>query len=169
MSSSRQPNCGLIAALSRGVSSRVLLSIALDNVRAIHLPRSELAMQNPVANVGDRLNARFIDALIAWAIGAAAWWFVDHVDGPRQLPRVMAMLYALGCDGGPGGRSVGKRLIGCAVVRMDDGRPCHSLQSVVRNLSLLLFGVVDLMFIAGKQRRRLGDWIAGTQVVRLER
>lgn len=125
-------------------------------------------MHMPIANVGDRLNAQFIDALVAFAIGAAVWWFVDLVDSPRELSWLMALLYSLACDGGPGGRSVGKRLTGCAVVCIDDGRPCRCLQSVVRNLCMLLLGVVDVMFILGKQRRRLGDWIAGTQVIRLE-
>ncbi|MGV3517710.1 hypothetical protein [Luteitalea sp.] len=43
--------------------------------------------------------------------------------------------------------------------------PCSSWQSFVRNLSLLILGVIDWAFIFGKRRQRLGDKLAHTVVI----
>jgi uncharacterized RDD family membrane protein YckC len=33
----------------------------------------------------------------------------------------------------------------------------------------MFLGLIDALFILGKQRRRLGDYLAGTKVIQLER
>jgi uncharacterized RDD family membrane protein YckC len=38
----------------------------------------------------------------------------------------------------------------------------------VRNLSLAVLGIFDCAPIAGKKRRRVGDYLAGTMVVKSE-
>ena len=63
-----------------------------------------------------------------------------------------------------GGRSIGKLMMDMKVVSYKDGRACGLLQSAVRNVSSFL-GILDSIFALGKQRRRLGDLLAGTQVI----
>jgi|FreactcultuFSWF8_1027224.scaffolds.fasta_scaffold00444_11 uncharacterized RDD family membrane protein YckC len=75
----------------------------------------------------------------------------------------LAVLYLLFKDG-IGGRSIGKLMMDMKVVSYKDGRACGLLQSAVRNVSSLL-GILDSIFALGKQRRRLGDLLAGTQVI----
>ena len=63
------------------------------------------------------------------------------------------------------GQSIGKRLCGIAVVHVADNTPCSWSASVVRNL-IGFFGVLDLVYLFGSDRRRLGDLAAGTQVIK---
>jgi uncharacterized RDD family membrane protein YckC len=63
--------------------------------------------------------------------------------------------------------SPGKRICGLRVVDARTGEPCRPLQSVVRNLLLLVIGAFDLLVpFFRKDGRRLGDTVAGTVVVR---
>ena len=78
---------------------------------------------------------------------------------------LFAISYHLFCDALPGGQSVGKEVMGIAVVDERTGRPCSVGQSFVRNLLLAVLGLLDWVFIFGGQRRRLGDIVAGTLVV----
>jgi uncharacterized RDD family membrane protein YckC len=71
------------------------------------------------------------------------------------------------CDGLPNVQSLSKRVTRSAVVRADTGEPCSYGRSVVRNLSLMVLGIFDAVFIIGASRWRLGDHMAGTHVVRL--
>lgn len=77
------------------------------------------------------------------------------------------LLYLLLCDGLPGGQSLGKRLTKISVVHVTTGKPCSYWQSCARNFTMVL-GVFDAVFIVGKQRRRLGDYLGRTKVVQLE-
>ena len=88
-----------------------------------------------------------------------------QVGGPLQLAVWAWLAYLLLCDALPGGRSIGKRCTGIAVVQVGTERPCTWWRSFVRRIPLLLLGVLDAVFIAGPARRRLGDYLAGTQVV----
>lgn len=54
------------------------------------------------------------------------------------------------------------------VVDVRTNQPCKYSQSVLRNASLMALSILDAVFIFGKQRRRLGDFLASTKVVRLE-
>jgi uncharacterized RDD family membrane protein YckC len=72
------------------------------------------------------------------------------------------------------GRSLGKMLIGLRVVK-DDGFPVTFQQSLVRNL-LRMVDMLPTNYITGlvamvvsKQGKRLGDQVAGTIVIRLDR
>ena len=76
------------------------------------------------------------------------------------------LLYLLVCDALPGGQSLGKRFTKLSVVHVETEEPCRYWQSVVRNFPILVLGVIDALFIVGKQRRRLGDFLAKTKVVK---
>jgi uncharacterized RDD family membrane protein YckC len=124
-------------------------------------------MSKPLARVGQRFTAQFIDDLVALAIGGAIYVACKALALPLDLAIVGALLYLLLCDGLPGGRSIGKRLTGIAVVQVDTGEPCGYWRSLARNSAMAL-GVLDAALIAGKQRRRLGDYVGGTKVIQLE-
>lgn len=58
---------------------------------------------------------------------------------------ILALFYLAVCDSMYGGQSVGKRFIGFSVISLEDGKPCSTKQSFVRNLPLLVplgFGII---------------------------
>lgn len=124
-------------------------------------------MSKPLARVGQRFTAQFIDDLVALAIGAGLYVTFKALALPLDLAIVGALVYLLLCDGLPGGRSLGKRLTGIAVVQVETGEPCGYWRSFARNSAMVL-GVLDAALIAGRQRRRLGDYIGGTKVIQFE-
>ena len=122
-------------------------------------------MTRRLASVGDRFTANFIDGIASLAIGAACYCIARATGGPLQLAVWAWLAYLLLCDALPGGRSIGKRFAGIAVVQVKTERPCSWWRAILRRIPLLLLGVVDTIFIAGPARRRLGDYLAGTKVV----
>lgn len=125
-------------------------------------------MPRPLASIGDRFTAQFIDGLIAFAIGAAFYYSAKALGWPLELAFVGWLIYLLICDGLPGGQSLGKKVTKSSVVHVDTEQPCSYWQSALRNFPILVLGFIDAIFIAGKQRRRLGDRLAGTKVVKAE-
>jgi uncharacterized RDD family membrane protein YckC len=63
------------------------------------------------------------------------------------------------------GQSLGKKWMKLAVVDERTGVPCTYGRSVVRNV-LRVLGLVDVLFIFGNRRQRLGDKAAGTIVIK---
>lgn len=124
-------------------------------------------MNRQLASVGDRFTAQFLDGLVALAAGAAMYFGAKAVDLPLEFTLLAWLLYLLLCDGLPGGQSIGKRFTKSSVVHVETGRPCSYMQSCVRNVCLIVLGVFDCVFIVGQQRRRLGDFLARTKVVRI--
>lgn len=120
-----------------------------------------------LASIGDRFTAQFLDGLIAFIIGAMMYFGAKAMELPLELTFLAWFVYLLLCDGLPGGQSIGKRFTKSAVVHAKTGHPCSYLQSCARNFCLLILGIIDCAFIAGKQRRRLGDFLARTRVVRV--
>ena len=122
-------------------------------------------MTRPVASIGDRFTAQFIDGLAAISIGAGLFYVAKTLSWPLELAILGWIAYLILCDAMPWGQSIGKRLIRIAVVHVDTEQPCTFWRSIVRSLSMITLGIVDAMFIVGKQRRRLGDFLARTKVV----
>jgi uncharacterized RDD family membrane protein YckC len=79
---------------------------------------------------------------------------------------VIAGLYYFFADGLNNGRSYGKVMLGMRVIDDKTRQPCTFWQSFVRNVILHLLGPIDWIFIIGERRRRLGDILAGTIVVK---
>ena len=98
--------------------------------------------------------ARFVLAALVILIGFGSWW---------GYFMVFELLW--------NGQTPGKRMLGLRVVD-SRGRSLGAMASVIRNLvrlvdMLLLIGVWVMMF--DKLSRRLGDFAAGTLVIRLPR
>lgn len=121
-------------------------------------------MSKPFARIGQRFTAQFIDDLVALTLGVAGHFAANALGLPLELSILGFFLYLLLCDGLPGGQSLGKRFTKTAVVHVVTEKPCSFWQSSVRNFSMVL-GVIDAAPIAGKQRRRLGDYLGRTKVV----
>jgi len=127
----------------------------------------------PKAHVLNRFIAKAIDGMLV----AAASQMIAPVGW------ISGLAYALIADGFPGGQSVGKRLIGLQTVVPRTKEFSGFRESIIRNLPLafayllypipyvgwLLAGVVvvfeALLLIGNEQGIRLGDEIAGTQVL----
>jgi uncharacterized RDD family membrane protein YckC len=130
--------------------------------------KSASSVNKPLASLSQRFNAQFVDGLVALFLGFVAFQIAKAVDLPLWLPFVAWLLYLLLCDGFPKGQSLGKMLTKIAVVDVRTNQPCGYSQSVFRNAPLLVLGIFDAIFVFGKQRRRLGDFLASTKVVRLD-
>jgi uncharacterized RDD family membrane protein YckC len=123
-------------------------------------------MDKPLAGVGQRFIAQFIDGLIAAAIGAVTYFAAKSLEWPLEFWVIGYLLYLLFCDSLPGGQSFGKKVVRISVVHNVSNSPCTYLQSFARNVTMFL-GIFDIVFILGKSRRRLGDYLARTKVVKL--
>jgi uncharacterized RDD family membrane protein YckC len=122
----------------------------------------------------------------AWTIDFAAWAFgvgvlmsiLGALIPSQKLNNGLAALllffaywaYPIVCEVYAGGRTLGKYVIGLQVLRAD-GLPLRWRESVLRNL-LLVADFLPLMYATGllsmlcdRHFRRLGDIVAGTQVV----
>lgn len=124
-------------------------------------------MTAPLATIGQRFTAQFLDGLIAFAFAAATYYAAKSAGLPLELAFLTWVLYLLVCDGLPGGQSLGKRVVRIQVVHAETALPCGYWRSLVRNLSLGLLSPIDELTLLGAQRRRLGDFLAGTRVVQL--
>lgn len=51
---------------------------------------------------------------------------------------ILSVIYLCVCDSIQNGQSLGKRIIGLAVISLEDGRPCSVKQSLIRNLPFIL-------------------------------
>jgi uncharacterized RDD family membrane protein YckC len=124
------------------------------------------SVNRPLAKIGQRFTAQFIDGLIAFALGGATYYLLKLFDLPLEYAFVVWFAYLMFCDGLPGGQSLGKRFCKISVVHLQSEKPCTYLQSFGRNITLI-FGVFDAMFIAGKSKRRLGDYVGRTKVIQI--
>ena len=80
---------------------------------------------------------------------------------------IFSFFYSLFQDGLDNGQSYGKRIARTKVIDLRDGSPCTFGQSFVRNLLLVTLGLIDLVFIFGEKRQRLGDKAAKTLVIKI--
>ncbi len=127
----------------------------------------------PKAQVLNRFIAKLIDLFLA---AAAAEVIVP-------VGFLAGLAYLLVADGFAGGRSIGKRLIGLQTILPDTREPAGFRESIIRNIPFavaqLAFAVpyvgwlvsaavvvFEAILIIGNERgRRLGDELAGTQVL----
>lgn len=127
----------------------------------------------PKAQVLNRGIAKLIDVFIV----AVA----DQMIVPVGF--LAGLAYILIADGFAGGRSIGKRLIGLQTVLPDRRESAGFRESIIRNLpfavaqlafavpyvgwivSVAIMALEGVLIIGNEQGRRLGDEIAGTQVL----
>lgn len=91
------------------------------------------------------INTARITRLIAKAIDILIVLVMSMLFYPVGL--VLAIIYMALSDSLQNGRSVGKKIMGFAVISLEDGSPCGVRQSIVRNLPLIvpmIFAIVPL-------------------------
>lgn len=121
-----------------------------------------------LAHPGKRFQGQFIDGIIAYSLGIAAFYSVDSFidrDFSVLIGGVIGVLYFLLSDALPNGQSVGKKLLGIRVVDKEFHDSCTISQSLLRNITFPL-GIFDWFFIFFGSHRRLGDFFAHTIVVK---
>jgi uncharacterized RDD family membrane protein YckC len=90
-----------------------------------------------------------------------------------SLAGVWAIWYAFTKDGRAGGQSIGKKAMGLMVVHLPTNLPCTTRQSALRYLILVGLGLIPyvgwlvepIVTLVAAGGRRLGDTVAGTQVI----
>jgi uncharacterized RDD family membrane protein YckC len=116
-----------------------------------------------------RLVARVLDLLFILALGLIPI-SVAIIAFPKSLELAMgggvaiAIPYLLFADVLGKGAGPGKRLAGIRVVDTQTGKTCSFAKTLVRSV-LVLLGPLDWSWILGRRRRRLGDLVAGTDVI----
>lgn len=129
-----------------------------------------------LASPGRRLAGKLIDGFVASILGVVAYQFAGLSslrENDKELVAIAGFLfYFLFADGLPSGQSLGKRLLKLAAVVKATGQPCGIGRSLVRNASAVIFapvfgGFIDWMSIFAQHRQRLGDYIAGTEVINI--
>ncbi|SHG47286.1 RDD family protein [Massilia sp. CF038] len=119
-----------------------------------------------LASRGARLAAVLIDTIGVMIVLVTLFMPLKligmHVS--ETMGGILFYAYLLGRDAIPG-QSIGKRLLSIRTADRQSGQPCSAGQSVVRNIAFIL-GPIDSLFIFGAKRRRVGDWIAKTVVLK---
>lgn len=136
----------------------------------------EMIYQKPkdLAGLGRRLGGQMIDSVVTYLV----FLFSEKVFGylgyllqvpenvPGSLAAALAVGYYLFSDALPNGQSVGKKLLGMRVIDELSSISCTMLQSFVRNITTPFLSILDWIFIFFGSRKRLGDMIANTIVIR---
>ena len=87
----------------------------------------------------------------------------------QLLAFALAIAYFLFSDSLPNGQSLGKRLLGIVVVDERSYLNCNPWQSFLRNITTPFLSVIDWIFIFFGSRKRLGDMLANTVVLKEKR
>ena len=87
--------------------------------------------------------------------------FLLYVSLLFSIPVIFLWIFGLFSD-----VSIGKRKLVLQVLRLTDGKPCTTGDAFMRRLTLILLPL-DLLWLMGQKRQRLGDKFAGTVVVDL--
>ncbi len=133
----------------------------------------EISLSDPKANTLNRFIAKFLDFLVISAI--------EQI--PLDISFLAALSYLLISDGFAGGKSIGKQLIGLQAKVREDGKEVSFRESIIRNftlgigyiliqipwigwfLGLFVVSVESLLLIGNPKGCRIGDELAGTQVI----
>jgi uncharacterized RDD family membrane protein YckC len=152
------------------------------------LTPERVSLEYGIAGIGSRGGAAMIDTLIqsvvlllVFVAGAGAGAAASFVSG-RFAEVLLIVILALGAfvitalyfmvfEIVWNGQTPGKRVLGIRVIR-ESGYPIRPADSVIRNVVRvvdwlpLFYGIGVLVMLFNKRSRRLGDFAAGTLVVR---
>lgn len=140
-----------------------------------------------IAGIGSRFLAFALDTLIQMAVGVVVFFGAAILGGVFAVAMPKAAIWGVAAIGLLffvtyfgyfaffeilwNGQTPGKRKIGIRVIK-DSGRPLTPAESIARNLMRIVdalptfYAVGALSAIISKQSKRLGDYVAGSRVVR---
>ena len=132
--------------------------------------QSEYQKPKNLAGLGRRWGGQMIDPIttffLFYAVGRAA----EFVGLPPTVVALLALgsgtVYYLFSDAMPNGQSLGKKLLGMSVIDERSYLNCNLYQSFVRNITTPFLSIFDWIFIFFGSRKRLGDMLASTIVIR---
>src|SRR5690348_5083174 len=161
----------------RGMANSVLA------VPLVQPPTSPLDVWHyPKARIGARFLASIIDTVVgimmpifASGIGIiTAHGKLNPVNVALLISSIVwAIYYSFTADGHDNGRSIGKRAMGLMVVNIKTNKPCTMGESSLRALMLGILNaaplvgsfIEPLVILIQRDGRRVGDMVAGTQVI----
>jgi uncharacterized RDD family membrane protein YckC len=155
----------------------------------LHIDTPEqIALELPLAGIGSRFLAFFVDTLLQVVLGVAVallllalpsglavGWFA-RAFGTLAPAAVVFFLFCLYWgyfavfEAAWNGQTPGKRYAGIRVIK-ESGRPINAFEAVARNLLRAVdglpgvYGVAVVSMMLNRENRRLGDFVAGTVVV----
>lgn len=125
---------------------------------------------NNLAGVGRRWGGQMIDTLVTYLLFIVVAKVAEFIHLPPTVVAVLALgsaaCYYLLSDALPNGQSVGKKLLGMSVIDERSYLNCNIYQSFVRNITTPFLSILDWIFIFFGSRKRLGDMLASTIVIR---
>ncbi|UVM62192.1 RDD family protein [Pseudomonas sp. B21-010] len=132
--------------------------------------QDEYRKPNNLAGLGRRWGGQIIDSLITIFLFVLVGRSAEFVGLPPNVVGFLALgvaaAYYLFSDSMPNGQSVGKKLLGMSVVDERSYLSCNVYQSFMRNITTPFLNVFDWVFIFFGSRKRLGDMLASTIVIR---
>jgi uncharacterized RDD family membrane protein YckC len=132
--------------------------------------QNEYRKPNNLAGLGRRWGGQIIDSLITIFLFGLVGRSAEFVGLPSNVVGFLALgvaaAYYLFSDSMPNGQSVGKKLLGMSVIDERSYLSCNVYQSFMRNITTPFLNVFDWVFIFFGSRKRLGDMLASTIVIR---
>lgn len=123
-----------------------------------------------LAGLGRRIGGQMIDSIVALLLFMLTLKAFELVSLTQHIAAFAAVAvgggYYLLSDALPNGQSIGKKLLKMAVVSDFSYINCTIFQSVVRNITTPFLGIIDWVFIFFGSRKRLGDMLASTIVIK---
>jgi uncharacterized RDD family membrane protein YckC len=123
-----------------------------------------------LAGLGRRWGGQIIDSFCTLFLYYAVGRTAELVGLPSDVAAILALIagvgYYLFSDALPNGQSLGKKLLGMSVIDERSYLNCNLYQSFMRNITTPFLNVLDWIFIFFGSRKRLGDMLASTIVIR---
>lgn len=162
----------------------------MSNVTLDVATPERVAVELPVAGIGSRAMAYLVDVALLFAVAVTLYFGftlivrdpIDVLLGASSTLRIAGAIavflviwfYWTVSEVAMNGQTLGKRMLRIRVVR-SDGSPITALDSALRNLLRvvdflpLCYPVGVISMLIDKRHRRLGDFVAGTLLVREEK
>jgi uncharacterized RDD family membrane protein YckC len=132
--------------------------------------QSEYQKPTNLAGLGRRWGGQMIDSVITFFVLYVVGRTAEFVGLPPSVVGLLAFgsgaAYYLFSDAMPNGQSVGKKLLGMSVIDERSHLNCNLYQSFMRNITTPFLNIFDWIFIFFGSRKRLGDMLASTIVIR---
>jgi len=136
-----------------------------------------IQLEYPLAGIGERLLAFFIDAVIISSVYALIAFILDLLNIGQSLAMsgllgLIVYLYRLLSEVFINGQTVGKMALSIKVVKLDGSTPSFAsyfLRWLLEPVDFFIVGLGVLFIILTKNGQRVGDLLAGTTVVKIKK
>lgn len=135
-----------------------------------------IAIEQPIASVGERIAATLIDYLIISGYYILLAFIISHIKSTTLwvIASIPVIFYGLLCEITMNGQSFGKKVFNIKVVQLDGTQP-----SFINYFLRWIIGIIEIYgslgsialfaIILNQKGQRLGDLAAGTTMIRLNK